>query len=95
MRPSSAPKRELRRGQACTYGGADVYRKELFSVYPDGPAETRSAVDGKVGFLDGFSVLKSRAGCQALRPSLPGPWFFPWSGRARHMMVSEAWCLNV
>ncbi len=33
-----------------------MYGKELFSVYPDGPAETHSAVSGKIGFSGGFSV---------------------------------------
>ncbi len=31
-----------------------MYGKELFSVYPDGPVETRSAADGKIGFSGGF-----------------------------------------
>ncbi len=33
-----------------------VYGKELFSVYPDATAETRSAASGKMAFSGGFSV---------------------------------------
>ena len=38
------------------YTSGRLYGKELFSVYPDATAETRTAVDGKIGFSGGFSV---------------------------------------
>ncbi len=40
--------------------GRRVYGKELFSVYPDGPAETCSAAGGKMAFSGGFLVQTSR-----------------------------------
>ena len=36
--------------------GRRVYGKELFSVYPDGPAETGGAAGGKMTISGGFSV---------------------------------------
>ncbi len=33
-----------------------MYGKELFSVHPDGPAETPSAAGGKMAISEGFSV---------------------------------------
>ena len=47
--------------------GWQVYRKELFSVYLDGPAETGSAAGGKMTISGGFSVYPA-----TLAPAAPG-----------------------
>ncbi len=44
-----------------------MYGKELFSVYPEAPAETRSAVGVKMAFSEEFSVYLNNMRTSSVR----------------------------
>ncbi len=50
--------------RATTFG---VYGQELFSVYLDGPAETRSAAGGNMVISEGFSVYLNNMRTSSVR----------------------------